>query len=65
MEYYIESMRAAAAACEPQNLKPVLDFILGQAQEEYKGGALGVTEYGEIVNEYADSLTTANVINYN
>jgi hypothetical protein len=65
MEYYIDSIRAAASACEPRELKPVLDFLLGQAQEDYRAGALGVTEYGDIVNEYADTLTTANTVNYN
>lgn len=64
MEYYISSMREAASACEPRDLKPVLDFIMGQAQEDYKAGALGVTEYGDIIDEYVDALTTANVINY-
>ena len=65
MEYYIDSIRAAAAACEPRELRPVLDFLLGQAQEDYNAGALGVTEYGDIVNEYADTLAIANAINYN
>ena len=65
MEYYIDSIRAAAAACKPRELRPVLDFLLGQAQEEYNAGALGVMEYGDIVNEYADTLATANVANYN
>ena len=65
MEYYIEAMRAAASVCKPCKLKPVFDFIIGQAKEDYEAGALGVTEYWDIVNEYTDTLTNANVINYN
>lgn len=65
MEYYIDSMRAAASVCEPRELKPVLDFIIGQAQDDYRAGALDVAEYGDIINEYTNTLTNANVINYN
>lgn len=64
MEYYIEAIREAAAGCEPQELKPMLDFLVEQAKEDYKAGALDVVEYGDIVNEYTDTLTNKNVVNY-
>ena len=64
MERYIEAIRAAAEACDPRNLKNALDFILGSALEDYRAGALAVTEYGDIVTEYTDTLTAKNAINY-
>lgn len=64
MEYYINAIRDAAAKCEPRELKPVLDFYVGQAEADYRGGALDVLEYYNIVNEYADTLRVKNVINY-
>jgi hypothetical protein len=64
MEYYINAIRAAAEKCEPRELKPMLDFLVDQAKEDYKGGALDVAEYGDIVNEYTDTLVAANVVNY-
>lgn len=64
MEYYIKSMRTAASVCEPQDLKSVLDSLVGQAQEDYKAGTLDVAEYGDIVNEYTDTLIATNVVNY-
>ena len=64
MDYYITSMRAAAEKCEPHELKPMLDFFMEQAKEDYHAGALDVLELGDILNEYTDTLTTANAINY-
>jgi hypothetical protein len=64
MGYYIEAIRAAAEGCEPRELKPMLDFYMEQAQEEYKAGALDVAELGDILNEYTDTLTAANAVNY-
>lgn len=64
MEYYIKAIKSATSGCEPQQLKPMLDLLVGQAQEDYKAGELSVAEYGVIVNEYTDTLTTANVVNY-
>lgn len=64
MEYYIEAIRAAAEKCDPCELKDALDFLMGLAKDDYKAGALGLTEYGDIVNEYNDTLITANAINY-
>lgn len=64
MEYYINSIKAAAEKCEPHELKPMLDFYMEQATDDYKAGALDVVELGDILNEYADTLKTANVVNY-
>ena len=64
MEYYIEAIRAAAEGCEPQQLKPMLDFYVEQAHEDYKAGALDVLEYLDVVNEYADTLKVRNAVNY-
>lgn len=64
MGYYIEAIRAAAEKADPSELKPMLDFLVGLAKEDYKAGALDVTEYGDICNEYSDALTTTNAINY-
>jgi len=64
MKHYIEAIRAAAAKCEPHELKPRLDFILETATEEYKAGALDVLEYDEVATEYADTLKNTNVVNY-
>lgn len=64
MEYYINSMRAAADKCEPHELKPVLDFYMEQATEDYKAGALDVLELRDILNEYNDTLMAANAVNY-
>lgn len=64
MGYYIEAIRAAAEGCEPHELKPMLDFYMEQATDDYKAGALDVVELGDILNEYADTLKTANAVNY-
>lgn len=64
MEYYLEAIKAAADKCEPRELKPMLDFLVEQALEDYKAGALDVVEYGDIVNEYADAVRSTNIINY-
>ena len=64
MDYYIEAIRAAAEKCDPRELKPMLDFYVEQAKEEYHAGALDVVEYGDIVNEYNDTLVAANAVNY-
>ena len=69
MEYYINAIRAAAEGCEPSELKPselkpMLDFYIEQAHQDYKGGALDVTEYLGIVDEYADTLKVRNAVNY-
>ena len=64
MDHYIEAIRAAAAASSPRDLKPALDFLVDQARDDYKAGALAVHEYGDIINEYAETLREANVINY-
>lgn len=64
MEYYINAIRAAAEGCEPHELKPMLDFYMEQAKEDYRAGALDVAEYGDIVNEYGDTLMVKNAVNY-
>lgn len=64
MEYYIKAIRSATIGCKPQQLKPMLDSLVGQAQEDYKAGELGVAEYGDIVNEYTDTLMATNAVNY-
>ena len=64
MGYYIEAIREAAAKCGPEYLKPMLDFYVEQAKEEYQAGALDVVEYYIIVNEYADTIKLANAANY-
>ena len=64
MEHYTEAIRAAASKCEPRELKPMLDFILETATEDYKAGALGLLEYDEIATEYADTLKNTNAVNY-
>lgn len=64
MEYYIEAMRAAAEKCAPGELKPIFDFLMGKAEEDYHAGALAVTEYSDIIDEYADTLKGKNAINY-
>ena len=64
MENYIEAIRAAASSSDPRELKPVLDFILEQALEDYKGGALDVAEYSDIINEYESALVTTNAVLY-
>lgn len=64
MEYYITAMRSAATKCQPWEIKPVFDHLLEMAQEEYTAGALDVTEFGDIINEYADTLRYKNAINY-
>lgn len=64
MGYYIEAIRAAAEKCEPRELKPMLDFLVGLAREDYQAGALDVVEYYDIVNEYNDTLMATNAINY-
>ena len=63
MEYYIKSMRAAAEGCEPHELKPMLDFYMEQATEDYRAGALDVAELGDILNEYTDTLMATNAVN--
>lgn len=62
MEHFIQAMRAAADKCEPYELRLMLDHIVDQAKEYYKAGALDVTEYGDIVNEYADTLLMASAV---
>ena len=64
MEYYITAMRAAAEKCSNWELKPVFDYLLGQAKEDFQAGALDMLEYYNIVNEYADTLKIRNAINY-
>ena len=64
MEYYIEAIKDAAAKCEPCKLKPMLDFLMDCATEDYKGGALDVVELGDILTEYNDTLMATNAINY-
>lgn len=65
MAHYINAIRAAAAkCCEPKELKNILDYLVDLAKEDYKAGALDGAEYGYIVDEYTDTLTTANVVNY-
>lgn len=64
MEHFITAMRAAANKCELKDLKNIFDHILEQAKEEYIAGALDVIEYGDIINEYADTLRFKNAINY-
>jgi len=64
MDYYITSMRAAAEKCEPHELKPMLDFFMEQAKEDYRAGALDVVELGDILNEYDHTIKTTNAINY-
>lgn len=64
MDYYIEAIKAAAEKCEPHELKPMLDFYLEQATEEYKAGALDVIELGDILNEYTDTIMATNAMNY-
>ena len=64
MEYYITAMRAAASHCEPYELKPIFDCLVERAREDYQAGALDIVEYGDIVNEYADTLRNTNAVNY-
>jgi hypothetical protein len=64
MGYYIEAIKAAAEKCEPHELKPMLDFLVELALEDYKAGALDVVEYGDICNEYNDTLMATNAVNY-
>lgn len=64
MDKYIEAIRAAASACEPLKLKDALDFIMESVTSDYRAGALAVTEYGDIITEYAETLRLANVVNY-
>ena len=64
MAYFIEAIRDAAEKCDPRQLKDALDFIVGLAAEEYKGGTLDVTEYGDIVDEYDITLKKVNAINW-
>lgn len=64
MAYYIEAIRAAAESASPRDLKPALDFIMGQATEDYKSGALDVAELGDILGAYDDAVRAANAINY-
>ena len=64
MEYYIEAIRAAAEAASPRDLKPALDFIRGLATEEYRAGALDVSELGVILEEYDFALRGAGAVNY-
>lgn len=64
MEYYIEAIRAAAAASSPRDLKPALDFVMGLARDDYKAGALDVVELGDILNEYDFALKAAGAMHY-
>ena len=64
MAYYIEAIRAAAAAASPRDLKPALDFLVSLAKEDYKGGALDVLEYSDIIDEYAAALKSSGAVNY-
>ena len=61
---YIEAIRAAAEKADPCELKPMLDFYMEQATEDYKAGALDVVELGDILTEYTYTLTATNAINY-
>ncbi len=64
MEYYIEAIRAAAEKADPRELKPMLDFYMEQATEDYKAGALDVLELRDILNEYTHTLMATNAMNY-
>ena len=64
MAYYIEAIRAAAAAASPRDLKPALDFLLELALADYRAGALDVIEYCAIADEYAETLKAAGAVNY-
>ena len=64
MEYYLEAIKAAAEKADPHELKPMLDFYLEQATADYKGGALALDEFYDILNEYNYTLMSLNVINY-
>lgn len=64
MDYYLTSMRSAADHSRPEELKPVLDFLMELAKEDYKAGALDEIEIWDILNEYTDLLMTNNSINY-
>ena len=64
MDHYIEAIRAAAASASPRELMPALDFLMDQATEEYKAGALDVLELRDILDEYEATLLEANAINY-
>ena len=64
MEYYITAMKAAAEKCTPREIKPIFDFLIEKAKEDYIAGALDVVELGDILNEYADTLRCKNVVNY-
>lgn len=64
MEYYIESMKAAASKCHPRELKDIFDYYMGLTIEDYHAGALDVIEYSYIIDCYNDILMAKNTFVY-